>query len=629
MAKFTADEVSALQAGGNEKARQIYFRKWDPRHNSQPDGTNPYKLRDFIKHVYVDRRFMSEEGTEKIQKLRLADKENFGETQRPFSSRIGLSTLDYEDYRYSSTRSIPCRRSDDELTRYFYDDSRSPRYTKKSSRSVCYTKTPRFEIVDDRFRDDDCISRRRSSNVSMLMSKDFKSIVKRSPDNPPKPAISSEAHVERELPTKTSQKAPSSSRQSTNSSSHTNAKEDQKVTGKDNLIDGKDDANPTDVQAQQMIPSPMTIAANKGMSLASSGSSKDGEEKLQSTRPNHNTLQFLLSELSDPSALPAPIGNQVLSRTDQPTTDQNVAPGTPSRVPEPVGAPRTESQPDSSMQQPTEEALPGSSAGLVQSPMSQQYQSPLTSSHAENLSSIEQSLAEVPAISLETEPEVRPPVSPRSSQQEMGPGGRKELPADLFTFHCSEAPPAHIQGGWQHHSPQGFGFNLQYYPSHTTQLGAYTNSLKSTNPFDIEDEGTDPQGSTMQFPSLLPLQEALSNSMSPAHSVPSSFSSYPSYTQPMQPQSPQRQAFSPGHNNLPFQRCAPFSSCDILTLKWKSDAYVFGAKTCSLQQQQHGREQFGGNMNYQMMMMGYPPRTNTTGYYSSSSSSLGGGNPFS
>ncbi|CAL5355379.1 unnamed protein product [Camellia sinensis] len=37
MAKFNAEEVSALQAGGNERAREIYFKEWDPQLHSFPD----------------------------------------------------------------------------------------------------------------------------------------------------------------------------------------------------------------------------------------------------------------------------------------------------------------------------------------------------------------------------------------------------------------------------------------------------------------------------------------------------------------------------------------------------------------------------------------------------------------
>ncbi|KAK9107211.1 hypothetical protein Syun_023222 [Stephania yunnanensis] len=57
MAKFTSQKVSALQGGGNERAREIYFKEWDPHRQTAPDSSNVDRLRDFIKHVYVDRRY--------------------------------------------------------------------------------------------------------------------------------------------------------------------------------------------------------------------------------------------------------------------------------------------------------------------------------------------------------------------------------------------------------------------------------------------------------------------------------------------------------------------------------------------------------------------------------------------
>ncbi|KAK6140833.1 hypothetical protein DH2020_025427 [Rehmannia glutinosa] len=38
MAKFSEEEITALQAGGNERAREIYFKAWDPQRNFYPDG---------------------------------------------------------------------------------------------------------------------------------------------------------------------------------------------------------------------------------------------------------------------------------------------------------------------------------------------------------------------------------------------------------------------------------------------------------------------------------------------------------------------------------------------------------------------------------------------------------------
>ncbi|KAL0312027.1 UNVERIFIED_CONTAM: putative ADP-ribosylation factor GTPase-activating protein AGD14 [Sesamum radiatum] len=56
MAKFNEEEITALQAGGNGRAREIYFKAWDPQRNNLPDN----RLREFVKHVYVDRKYAGE-----------------------------------------------------------------------------------------------------------------------------------------------------------------------------------------------------------------------------------------------------------------------------------------------------------------------------------------------------------------------------------------------------------------------------------------------------------------------------------------------------------------------------------------------------------------------------------------
>jgi hypothetical protein len=65
MAKFTAQEVTALQEGGNERAREVFFKEWDPQRNGYPDSSNVDKLRNFIKHVYVERRYTGERSTDR------------------------------------------------------------------------------------------------------------------------------------------------------------------------------------------------------------------------------------------------------------------------------------------------------------------------------------------------------------------------------------------------------------------------------------------------------------------------------------------------------------------------------------------------------------------------------------
>ncbi|VFQ67477.1 unnamed protein product [Cuscuta campestris] len=57
MAKFTTQEVEALQKGGNQRAREIYLKNWDLQRQRLPVNSNAEKIREFIKTVYVDKRY--------------------------------------------------------------------------------------------------------------------------------------------------------------------------------------------------------------------------------------------------------------------------------------------------------------------------------------------------------------------------------------------------------------------------------------------------------------------------------------------------------------------------------------------------------------------------------------------
>ncbi|KAA8525323.1 hypothetical protein F0562_007178 [Nyssa sinensis] len=134
VAKFNAEEVSALQAGGNERARQIYFKAWDPQRHSFPDGSNLHRLRDFIKHVYVDRKFSCERSVDKLPMVKVGAKEDYYEPHSIERSSTGVR----KDGR-----------------KYYVDERRSPPYKQENLRSGGTRSRPlQFEIVDDRFRDD-------------------------------------------------------------------------------------------------------------------------------------------------------------------------------------------------------------------------------------------------------------------------------------------------------------------------------------------------------------------------------------------------------------------------------------------------------------------------------------------
>ncbi|PWZ25271.1 putative ADP-ribosylation factor GTPase-activating protein AGD14 [Zea mays] len=141
MAKFTAQEVAALQEGGNERAREVFFKEWDPQRNGYPDSSNADKLRNFIKHVYVERRYTGERSTDRPPRAK-DDKDEYSENRRSDGNWGGSRSPPNGSY---SDRQSYSGRSDDRNSRYSYGD-RSPGYDQND-----YKRSPRyFEVGDNR-----------------------------------------------------------------------------------------------------------------------------------------------------------------------------------------------------------------------------------------------------------------------------------------------------------------------------------------------------------------------------------------------------------------------------------------------------------------------------------------------
>ncbi|XP_044462874.1 probable ADP-ribosylation factor GTPase-activating protein AGD14 [Mangifera indica] len=315
MAKFSAEEVSALQAAGNERARQIYLKGWDPHRNSYPDGSNLRKLRDFIKHVYVDRKYTGENsGT--LPRLRLGENEDAYESGWKVSRyRIESKSPRYE-IRYelsSSERSHSGRRSNDRNSGYLSDD-RSPRYNPENSRFGGYQKSPvRIEIVDNRFRDVTSPSGRQTgsrnftngdersgsgSPDSQTIKNSSNALGPRSKatdgKDPEGSANSQKIALSRDLLSDANpeENAPSSSLVPVDG----NPVEHHKKNS-ESLINFSEDPEPPDAslaapQTQQITPS------DPGNQPSNEPSSKETTK----TSPMPNTLEFLIFELSAPLA---------------------------------------------------------------------------------------------------------------------------------------------------------------------------------------------------------------------------------------------------------------------------------------------------------------------------------------
>lgn len=65
MSKFTSQEVEALQNGGNQRAREIFLKDWDLQGRRMPNSSNVDRVREFIKAVYVDRKYAGGNKSEK------------------------------------------------------------------------------------------------------------------------------------------------------------------------------------------------------------------------------------------------------------------------------------------------------------------------------------------------------------------------------------------------------------------------------------------------------------------------------------------------------------------------------------------------------------------------------------
>ncbi|XP_057949364.1 probable ADP-ribosylation factor GTPase-activating protein AGD14 [Malania oleifera] len=103
MAKFTSQEVEALQKGGNQRAREMFLNDWDSQRRRLPDSSNVDKVREFIKSVYVDRRYAGGKIHDKpprdMQSLR-----NHEDQTRRASSYHSYSQSPPYDYQYEDRR---------------------------------------------------------------------------------------------------------------------------------------------------------------------------------------------------------------------------------------------------------------------------------------------------------------------------------------------------------------------------------------------------------------------------------------------------------------------------------------------------------------------------------------------
>ncbi|XP_010922917.1 probable ADP-ribosylation factor GTPase-activating protein AGD14 isoform X1 [Elaeis guineensis] len=122
MAKFTKEEVDALQRGGNQHAREIFLKDWDMQQMRLPDSSNADRIRQFIKNVYVDKKYAGGRTSDKPSS-NTESLTNHGEDQKRASSYHSFSQsppyeYQYEDRCYGKQFGMLARRPGSDQGRY-------------------------------------------------------------------------------------------------------------------------------------------------------------------------------------------------------------------------------------------------------------------------------------------------------------------------------------------------------------------------------------------------------------------------------------------------------------------------------------------------------------------------------
>ncbi|CAL5431572.1 unnamed protein product [Camellia sinensis] len=519
MAKFKAEEVSALQAGGNERAREIYFKEWDPQRHSFPNSSSQSILRDFIRSVYVDRKFTGERSVGRLAMVKGGDREDSFE-------------------RRSIERSSPGGRIEDRTLKYYIDERGSPHYKLNNVGSFSRRNRPvNFEIVDDRFRDDRFGSRRRSEShrpsneESRAESGSPVSQKGRQKISPPI------VHPVRDTSGENGPSLQKTASLTVPGSVDGKSLKFKRVTS-GSLIEFVSDSMPPHAAATQIQQTALSTNGGNRDSVQSSTKAKVSDDT------NVNSLEFLLFGLSVPaaapvdkmsaatgnadaqSAVPVELSNNVGAIVTVSTTNVPAVLSTgDAHAASPAGiAPIVPNSRSDSMVKVTD----GQQLSIVQS--NQPYSSPsgdcnsatqhttsvgplynqsCTSSLAPNAQSpSSDSAKDSSQASSKVAQNNNSGVGLQALQVEAKPIERKELPVFLFT--SSFSPFTAPVPSWQTSAPHGMGYSMQYHPN-AVPMPAFPNSAKSRNPFDLDDEST--QAQVSMFPPMLPWHDTHSSQL--------------------------------------------------------------------------------------------------------------------
>ncbi|XP_058078745.1 probable ADP-ribosylation factor GTPase-activating protein AGD14 isoform X2 [Magnolia sinica] len=153
MAKFTSQEVDALQRGGNQRAREIFLKDWDTQRQRLPDSNNADRVREFIKSVYVARRYAGERTSDKPPRDMQGQKGHEDDIRRASSyhsySQSPPYEHQYEDRRYGKPTGILTRKP----------GSDRGHYEGKISSFICSPGRSMEQMYDDRFSNEGSVAR--------------------------------------------------------------------------------------------------------------------------------------------------------------------------------------------------------------------------------------------------------------------------------------------------------------------------------------------------------------------------------------------------------------------------------------------------------------------------------------
>ncbi|KAL5071398.1 hypothetical protein RYX36_022285 [Vicia faba] len=495
MAKFTPEEVTALQAGGNERAKQIYFKGWDPMRHSYPDSSNMHRLRDFIKHVYEDRKYTGEISQENLPKIKLNNKEESYESKKINSFRLELVSPKSSPGPRNSTR----ERSDGANLRYVYDESRSPKYVRKYSRYGGLSKSPmKFEVVDDRFRDDDEYRNHRQSNIDSKLGQlsfDGRKNVDRLP--PPVQRSLGEIRTKHDssLQVTTSggegsiEKKPSA--QISNKPRSFNDSSMKSQTSETAIVAVQETPSVTQSQTSETA----IVAVQETPSMTQEGESNwasfetSTEENVPKT-PNTNTIKFYATEPTPKTNTSSQLDLLLLELSGPPPQPElngtensvEVSHGDKPRIEDPIEVLQAH-EPLSMQDSPSVSVGCSSTTQPIKSPNS--VVSNNESSFSPNTHSSSQAFGE---RSYETTSNptqnTKPDIGSKPSTTKLKSSGRMELPEDLFATSYLSGPAPHA--GWknvQHHVME-YGNSMPYYPNAAPHL-ALPVAPKPMNPFEV------------------------------------------------------------------------------------------------------------------------------------------------